>query len=93
MIVVSGKLFVSEGKRDDFLAASREAMVLARKTPGCHDFVVAADPIEKNRVNIYEEWDSQENLDVFRGSGPDSEMNKLIVSADVNQRSITQEYE
>lgn len=87
MIIVSGKLLVSDGKRDDFLAASREAMVLARKTPGCRDFVVAADPIDPNRVNIYEEWDSQEQLDTFRGSGPDSEMNKLIVGAEVNQRN------
>jgi hypothetical protein len=32
---------------------------------------VAADPIEPDRVNIYEEWESEEALLTFRGAGPD----------------------
>lgn len=35
--------------------ASAQAMALAPRTPGCRDFVVAADPLEPDEVYIYEE--------------------------------------
>jgi Antibiotic biosynthesis monooxygenase len=40
MVIVSGQILVSPGRRDAFLAASREAMAQARRAPGCRDFVV-----------------------------------------------------
>ncbi|MGH7418441.1 MAG: putative quinol monooxygenase, partial [Candidatus Rokuibacteriota bacterium] len=56
MIIVSGRIYVRPGQRDAFLAASMEAVAAARRSPGCLDFVVAADPIEPDRVNVYEQW-------------------------------------
>jgi len=41
----------------EFLASSKQAVALARSAPGCGDFVVAPDPIEPDRVNVYEEWE------------------------------------
>ena len=55
MIIVSGRIYVSPGQREGFLASSRAAVTDARRAPGCRDFVVAADPIEPDRVNVYEE--------------------------------------
>jgi quinol monooxygenase YgiN len=55
VIIVSGRIYVSSGSREAFLASSRRAVVAARGASGCRDFVVAADPIEANRVNVYEE--------------------------------------
>lgn len=88
MIIVSGRIYVRSGSRDDFLASSFEAMVKARSAPGCRDFTVAADPLEPQRVNVYEEWDSKEQLLTFRGSGPDESLSSLIESADVSRHEI-----
>ncbi len=88
MIIVAGKLEIADGRRDEFLEASREAMIQARQTPGCVDFTVAADPLEKNRVNIYEAWESEGQLNAFRGKGPGDSMTELIVAADVFQKEL-----
>lgn len=88
LIIVSGKLTIEDGRREEFLESSRVAMLEARQTPGCLDFVVAPDPLEMNRVNIYEEWESEGQLTLFRGSGPGDEMANLIVDAAVKQRDV-----
>lgn len=74
--------------RDLFLNRSFDAIKAARQQKGCRDFVVAADPIENNRVNIYEEWETEEELAEFRGSGPDSDISSLIVSAEVSKHIV-----
>lgn len=89
MIIVSGKISVKPGQRDAFLSSSREAMLLARQAPGCTDFVVAADPIEENRVNVYEEWASREELLAFRGSGPGTDLRAQIDRIEVRERTVT----
>ena len=71
MIMVSGKIYVRSGARREFLTSSLEPVAQARRSRGCRDFVVAADPIEPDRVNVYEEWKSEEALVTFRGAGPD----------------------
>lgn len=81
MIIVSGKIYVRSGARAKFLAESAQSMLLARSAPGCRDFVVAADPIEPNRVNVYEEWESEESLLAFRDSGPDNDLTSVIEDA------------
>ena len=55
---------------------------------GCRDFVVAADPIEPDRVNVYEEWESEEALLTFRGAGPDEGLTSSIVRADVARHVV-----
>jgi len=89
MLIVSGKLYLKPGAIKKFLASSAEAVALARSSPGCRDFVVAADPIEPDRVNVYEEWDSETKLLKFRGSGPDIDMRSTIVRAEVFRHVIS----
>ena len=88
MIIVSGKIYVRPGAREQFLAASLEAVAQARRSRGCRDFVVAADPLEPDRVNVYEEWDSEEALLTFRGEGPGEDLTAVIVRADVARHEI-----
>ncbi|MGH7272520.1 MAG: putative quinol monooxygenase, partial [Polyangiaceae bacterium] len=71
-----------------FLARSLHAMVEARRTPGCLDFVVAVDPVEADRVNVYEEWQSEAALEAFRGAGPGGEISAMIVRAEVARHHI-----
>jgi len=86
MIIVAGRLYVRAGSRDRFLALSRPAMEAARAHPACRDFVVAADPLEPDRVNVYERWDAWAPLRAFRADGPSPELGALI------ERSAVAEY-
>jgi quinol monooxygenase YgiN len=89
MIIVSGRIHVRRGRKDAFLAASMEAVMAARRSSGCLDFVVAADPIEPDRVNVYEQWESEAQLEAFRGEGPGPDLMSDIVSADVSRHQIS----
>lgn len=83
MIIVSGKIYVRPEARQVFLQSSAEAVAQARGFAGCRDFVVAADPLELDRINVYEEWESEEALQAFRGAGPDADLGASIVRAEV----------
>lgn len=85
MIIVSGKLYIQPGQREPFIDQSATAVKEARQTVGCRDFVVAADPIEANRVNVYEEWESVEALLAFRGDGPGDDLSSMITKAAVHE--------
>jgi hypothetical protein len=51
--------------------------------------VVAADPVEPDRVNVYEEWDSERELLAFRGDGPPSGIRARIVSSAVLRHEVS----
>ena len=89
MIIVSGQIQVTPGRRDAFVAASLDAVVQARRAPGCLDFVVAPDPIEPDRVNVYERWETDAQLEAFRGEGPGTDLTSDIVSADVSRHNVS----
>jgi quinol monooxygenase YgiN len=88
MIIVSGRIRTKPGRRDAFVSSSREAVEAARQAPGCIDFVVAADPLDPGRVNVYEQWESEEQLEAFRGEGPGDDLSADIVDADVSRHQI-----
>ena len=89
MIIISGRIYVRPGTREKFLALSAEAISQARRTSGCRDFVVAADPVEPDRVNVYEEWESKKALTTFRGAGPGEDLSTYIVKADVSEHTVS----
>lgn len=88
MIIVSGRIYVRPEARQAFVTASAQAVALARRTPGCRDFVVAADPLEPDRVNVYEEWESEQALLTFRGDGPDDPLGATILRAEVARHIV-----
>ena len=88
MIIVSGRIYVRLGTREAFLTRSDATVVQARRSWGCRDFVVAADPIESNRVNVYEEWESEEALMAFRGDGPGDDLSSSIVKVEVAKHMV-----
>jgi quinol monooxygenase YgiN len=69
VIIVAGTLRVAAGNRERYLTAVADVAVQARRAPGCLDFVQAADPLDPERINIYERWESDADLDRFRTSG------------------------
>jgi quinol monooxygenase YgiN len=88
MIIVAGMIYIKRGQRQKFLDRSMPAVRLARKTRGCMDFVVSADPIEKTRVNVFEMWASEKGLMEFRNSESGEDLFLLVDRADVSQYSI-----
>jgi quinol monooxygenase YgiN len=88
MIIVSGALYVDEADRETYLRDCRDVITAARQADGCIDFHLAADPIEAGRINVYEQWESAEAVDAFRGSGPSSEQAAAIRDANVFQHDV-----
>ncbi|RNL64909.1 antibiotic biosynthesis monooxygenase [Nocardioides marmoriginsengisoli] len=92
MIIVAGHLRVAEGERDQYLEAVAEVTAQARQAPGCHDFVQSADPLDPERIVIYERWESDEALLAFRTSGseePGSPAVPDVLDADVSKYRIS----
>ncbi|WP_020560562.1 putative quinol monooxygenase [Thiofilum flexile] len=87
-IIVAGKLIIKSGSRDEFVDKSCEAILLARKNESCMDFSVSPDPIDLNRVNIFEKWKSRSALDTFRKSGPENNLFSLVESFDVSEYEL-----
>ena len=73
LIIVAGRLYVDPGARDGYLDGCRSVIEQARATTGCLDFVLSADPIDANRINLYERWESEAPLKQFRAGGPEAD--------------------
>lgn len=88
MIIVAGHLLVRPEDRARFVDGSLPAVRAARQTPGCQDFAVAADPVDPSRVNVYEEWTSEEALQAFRAGGPEDDLGSLVLEYRISQRTL-----
>lgn len=73
VIIIAGHLRVAASEREQYLTAVEDVTIRAREAPGCQDFVQSADPIDPERINIYERWDSDELLMSFRTSGDEND--------------------
>ncbi len=89
VIIVAGFLRVRPEERASYLIGCAEVIRAARATSGCIDFHLSADPIEPGRINIFEQWDTVEAVEAFRGSGPSGEQQVAVVDASVAQYAIS----
>ena len=88
MLIVSGRLYLKLGTREPFLASCEASMRLARQTAGCLDFAVSADPLEPDRVNVYEAWTDAESLASFRAANGDGALFSLIERFEVERHEV-----
>jgi quinol monooxygenase YgiN len=88
MIIVSGVIHVDPDARDEHLAGCRAVIEQARDAPGCLDFHLSADPIDPSRINVYEQWESQADVEAFRVAGGGDDEGAAIVSAAVVQHEV-----
>jgi quinol monooxygenase YgiN len=91
MVIVAGHLVVDPDERAAYVEGCREVVERARRADGCLDFVIAADPVDPGRVNVYERWESQEAVEAFRGDGPDDARQRAIRSASVAEYGAVEE--
>jgi len=88
VIIVSGWLRVEPDQRQAYLESHVEVSRVARTADGCIDFHLVADPLESDRINVFEQWESSGAVEAFRGSGPDDSQQNAIISARVEQHEI-----
>lgn len=88
MIIVAGLLRVDPVQRANYLIDCIEVARAARSAEGCIDFHLSADPIEPDRINVFEQWASAEAVEAFRGSGPSGAQQAEIVDARVLRYEI-----
>ena len=88
MIIVAGQLQVDAEEREGYLAECADLIRQARRTAGCVDFFLTADPLEPGRINVFEQWESVAAVEAFRGSGPSGDQQASIRSAAVFQHEI-----
>ncbi|KDN22896.1 putative quinol monooxygenase [Amycolatopsis rifamycinica] len=89
MIIVAGWLAVAPEARAAYLEGCAEAVRLARAAPGCLEYALGADLLDPGRVTVYERWESDEDLERFRGSGPSDEQAAQILGASVARYRIS----
>ena len=76
--------------RDSYLEGCRAVVEAARRAPGCVDFSIAADLVEGERINVFEQWESVEAVERFRGSGTPDDQQAMIIDAHVEQHTVTE---
>ena len=86
MIIVLGHLVVSAADRERFLASS--AVRAARQADGNIDFVVGADLVDGDRVNVCERWRDRASLEAFRGGGPGEDSSPMIRAFHVREITV-----
>ena len=89
MLVIAGHLVVDPTDRDRYVADCAAVVDAARRAPGCLDFALTADTLDPARVNVFERWETDEELATFRGAGPDTGTAARILDADVRKYRIS----
>ncbi|RKN27918.1 putative quinol monooxygenase [Micromonospora musae] len=89
MLIVAGSLYVDPAGREAYLTSCLETVRQARSAQGCIDFAISPDMVEPGRINVYERWESAEELLAFRGSGPAEEQTVAIRGAEVHRYLIS----
>jgi quinol monooxygenase YgiN len=90
VIIVAGALIVDSDGRDAYLEGCVGVVAAAREARGCLDFALSADLLEPGRINVYERWSSEEDLQRFRGSGPDVNQLAELLDIRVHEYAVVQ---
>jgi quinol monooxygenase YgiN len=90
VIIVAGALTVDPEQRDAYLEECVSVVSAARRAPGCLDFALSSDLLEPGRINVYERWSSDEDLERFRGSGPDGSQLAALLNIDVGEYAVAE---
>ena len=61
-VIIQGVFSIDPEERDRFVAESVEGMRASRQEEGCLEYVLAADPLDPERVVVSERWESMDHL-------------------------------
>jgi quinol monooxygenase YgiN len=66
LVIIAGKLYVAPEEREAWIEAHHDVVKRARSAPGCVDLHISADLVEQGRVNLFEQWESEDALETWR---------------------------
>lgn len=89
MLIIAGTLRVDAADRAAYLDLVARATVMARQTPGCLDFAQSPDPLEPDRINVFERWESDAALQAFRDMPAEEESVPPLRAAEVRRYHIS----
>jgi quinol monooxygenase YgiN len=89
MLIIAGKVYVPTEQRAPYLEQFEAFIHDTRSEPGCLDLVITADPIEPGRINIFELWESKDQLDTFRAKAEPPETGIEITGDEVTLYEIS----
>lgn len=89
MLIIAGTLRVDPADRAAYLDLVARATAMARETAGCLDFAQSPDPLEPDRINIFERWESDAELQAFRDLPSDEVSAPPIRAAEVRRFRIS----
>lgn len=89
MLIIAGYLEVDTDVRDEYVATCAEVVRQARASSGCLDFAMTADTLAPGRVNVFERWETEEQLMAFRGSGPDDAQAGQVRNAEIVRYGVS----
>ena len=76
--------------RATHLEGCRPVVDAARRAPGCIDFSISADLVDDGRIDVFEQWESVDAVEAFRGSGPSGEQQAAVLDAHVVQHTVAE---
>lgn len=89
MLIIAGKIYVAPEKRDAYVSQSKEFLRSTREEPGLLDMIIAVDPLEEGRINIFELWASKEQMDGFRARAQSPQIDIKITRDEVKRYDIS----
>jgi quinol monooxygenase YgiN len=88
MIIVAGALYIAPEDRAAYLEGCEAVVATARAAPGCLDYALSPDLLDRARINVFERWDSAQSLERFRGSGPEDSQLAVLREIRVEEYEI-----
>ena len=82
MLIVCGTVSVEQGRREAYLEEYLPRVESVRQEPGCVEYGMSPDPLDANRLRVFEQWASAEDLDRHLGS-PRAHPAVPVVGADI----------
>ena len=87
-VIVAGWCTVDPKKRDEAVESFKALVLRARRAPGCLDLSITADPVDANRVNIFELWQSEADLKAWRAVAKHPKKVTPLLRAEVQKHII-----
>lgn len=89
-VIVAGWYTVDPSKREDMVEKFKDMMLRARNTPGCLDMAITADPVDSNRINLFEFWRSEKDLNSWRAVSNAPKKIPRILRVEVQKHTVRQ---
>ena len=92
MIVIAGAIRIETAKQSEAVAAAIEMMEETHKEKGCISYVFSRDLTEAGAFRLFEEWESQEALDLHFAAPHMAKFQQVLGGIGVKEMAV-QKYE